>query len=191
MNEHELITRLDGSEHVSININSDGRLLVAISHEFGYRLAEIRGHGVSVTLIFQRDDSEEARHRAAWATYLYRTTGAWWTPCWPPHLQNQPDTVTPAQAGAARIAIHRFRRNGTAPPRAVLLIGAVAALIGAGFALDTLWLALSLAALAVLLIALVPVAGRWVLNGHQRQLGLVERFEAQRSYPSPDAAREV
>ncbi|RMI30444.1 hypothetical protein [Streptomyces triticirhizae] len=191
MNEHELIARLDGSEQVSININSDGRLLVAISHEFGYRLTEIRGHGVSITLIFQRDESEEARHRAAWATYLYRTTGAWWNACWPPHVQNQPGTVTPARAGAAMIAIHRFQRNGTAPTRAVLLIGGVAALFGAGFALDTLWLALSLAAIAVLLFALTPVAGRWVLSGHQRQLKLVERFEAQRYYPSPDDAREA
>ncbi|UED86345.1 hypothetical protein [Streptomyces profundus] len=190
MNEHEFIARLDGSERVSVNVVTDGRLLVAIGYEFGYRLDEIRG-GATFTLVFLRDDSEGARRRAAWATHFYRTNGAWWDGCWPPHLRHLPDTVTPAQAGAARIAVHRFDRNGTSPTRAILLIGGLAALIGAGFGHETPALALSLLALAVTLFAIMPSAARWILTAHNRQLAVVERFENQRHYPTshdPEAA---
>ncbi|UED86284.1 hypothetical protein [Streptomyces profundus] len=186
LNEHEFIARLDGAERVSVNVVTDGRLLVAIGYEFGYRLDEIRG-GTSFTLVFLRDDSEEARRRAGWTTRLYRTHGAWWDSCWPPAVRHLPDTVTPAEAGAARIAVHRFRRAGTSPTRAILLIGGVVALMGAGHAHETPPLALSLVALAVALLAVTPAAARRILTAHSRQLAIVERFENQRHHPPPHA----
>ncbi|WP_062204300.1 hypothetical protein [Streptomyces sp. NBRC 109706] len=180
MNEHEFIGRLDGSERVSVQVANDGRLQVAIAHEFGYRLDEIRGGGALLTLILVRDDAPDARRRAALTTSLHRANGAWWESCLPPRLRQLPDAVTPAQAGAARIAVHRFDRNGTSAVRAFLLIGAVAALLGAGYAHDTPPLALALLTLAGALVALMPAMARWTLAAHRRQLAVLERFERQR-----------
>ncbi|MDT0267434.1 hypothetical protein RM844_14175 [Streptomyces sp. DSM 44915] len=190
MNEHEFIARLDGAERVSITVHTDGRLQVAIAYEFGYRLDEIRGGG-SRTLVFLRDDSEAARHRAAWAGHHHRTTpnGAWWNACWPPHVRSRPDAVTPAQAGAARIAVHHHDRDGTSGIRTLLLIAGTAALAGAGYAHHTHWLALTLLTLAILLLTLVPTAARLVRTAHHRQLALLRRFEAQRHPPPPDEPR--
>jgi hypothetical protein len=188
MQEHEIVARFDGSPWVEFPVRLNQGFVVSIGHEFGYALEEVKttSQHIAYRMVFRRDDSEMARQRAAWAQHMYRTTGAWWAVCWPPHLHNRPETVHPTKAGEVRLALHRLEYEGQVRLVAMMLIVAALTLIMTWLNRDTLGLAIPLGAFSISLLAGTLLTGRLTRWTQARHQSLLARFENQRHYPSPN-----
>ncbi|WP_062204480.1 hypothetical protein [Streptomyces sp. NBRC 109706] len=188
MKDHEIIQSFAGQEHVSLTVDHAPARVVAIAHEYGYALDDylMTVRPTRFRMSFVRDNSEEARRRAAWADYHHRTSGAWWASCWP--TPPPASGISPDDAAAYRIAVHQQRHH---PWRQLLLAFGVLmslTLIGA-------WaLAKASTPAAVLLPLVMAGLGGWLMTWSRRKaraalpehIAYLEQFERQRVYPSPE-----
>ncbi|KAB8168843.1 hypothetical protein FH609_006980 [Streptomyces sp. 3MP-14] len=184
MRDDEVIRRLGGQERVSFTLSEDPSRVAAIAHEYGYVLTEyhMSAKPIRIRMNFVRDGREEARLRAAWADYHYRTNGAWWAACWP-----TPTGIPPRKAAAYRIAVHQQREAPLTQP--LTAYGILLTLAVAG-AVPLAGVSTPLAAL--LLVGVAGLGGWGVAWAHRRaknalprHLAKLEQFERQRVYASP------
>ncbi|SOD62677.1 hypothetical protein SAMN06297387_10750 [Streptomyces zhaozhouensis] len=186
MRDPEIIASFGGQGEVSLTVVHHPARVVAIAHEYGYVLDDyaMTVRPTRFRMRFVRDDSEDARRRAAWADHHYRASGAWWASCWP--TPPPPAGVSPEDAAAYRIAVHEQRHHPWRHPLLAFGLLLFLALVGA-------W---ALADVSMPLAVLLPVAvaglGGWLVvwSGRKARAALsthaatLERFERQRVYPA-------
>ncbi|MDT0269160.1 hypothetical protein RM844_23005 [Streptomyces sp. DSM 44915] len=183
MANKDYVPYFNGADSVEVALYSHAHLAVAIGHEMGYRLT---AHGSSwgrgpTELKFDRDDSEAARVRAAWAGYHYGVNGAWWATALPPGAP--PGALSPQEAGKHRLKLFLVTRSSLRTARLRLAMAESLVLAVTVFFAFTAWpLALATGAFGVLLLVATPLTKARrdaTAAGHRDVLA---RFEAQRVF---------
>ncbi|MDT0343221.1 hypothetical protein [Streptomyces litchfieldiae] len=181
--DQDIVARFDGSDRVAVHSRDPFRVM-AIAHELGYSLQHFRftTGGTPSRMIFVRDDSPTARHRAAWTDYYIQSLGSWRAGCWPPNVP--PSAIDPEKAAGLRLAVHLHEKYRLVPP--MLVLGALCA--GSPLLAWNAWGSTVPVAIFLALFALSGFALLW-LPGYSRKvytryLADLERFDQeQRFYP--------
>ncbi|MGR6997421.1 hypothetical protein ACU686_03775 [Yinghuangia aomiensis] len=190
--EARIAAEFDGRAFVTITLWHASRhrshRATEIAHELGYRLAKVAFTSATTSLDFRRDDTPEARDRAAAATAVVQATG---------HLPSIPaglDGLTSRHAAKARFDVAAHRSPETRQLRfGVLFVAALMLLLTGSLALhrspNAAGPLLILGAL-FLMSAGAIVADPWRSRRHKANLELIHRYDSARHHAAEAPNRQ-
>lgn len=176
-----LIARFDGSAFVALTLwharRATCHATTSVAHELGYRLTRVATTRSAVFLDFRRDDSAQARSRAAATRAVWQSTG---------QMPDAPDAggVSAAAAAGARFRVAAYRPSVMLRLlfglwAAVVLAATGGALAGVGSAAG--YPLLGVGGLCLLGVLITFATGPRRRGRHARDLALLARYDDARN----------
>ena len=108
MKDGEVIAYFDGrpTAEITVHVVWDIPRMADMAFEFGYALCRVFHRRSTARLVFEREDTDHARRRAAWSVNYFRAYGRWGrqqpTVQLPSHMGRR---IEPLEAAQARYSL--------------------------------------------------------------------------------------